>query len=125
MRYLVETFAVGALRRGQGIEQFLGAVQGAESPAIRWVGIESTKRGYEVTLHVVEDVGSETFCDLLEFPPLDPDDVFGQTLAVTDDAAVAMAEAERRTGAVRQCWVNVGMAGDEYLDYLRAGRPTT
>ncbi|MFF0793900.1 hypothetical protein [Streptomyces spiralis] len=39
MRYLVETFAVGALGRGQGIEQFLGAVQGAETPAIRWVGI--------------------------------------------------------------------------------------
>ncbi|MFE5406645.1 hypothetical protein ACFQ9Z_36105 [Streptomyces sp. NPDC056580] len=55
MRYLVETFAVGALRRGQGIEQCLGAVQGAETPAIGWVGIESTKRGYEVTLHVVEE----------------------------------------------------------------------
>ncbi|WP_411107852.1 hypothetical protein [Streptomyces sp. c-19] len=125
MRHLVETFAVGALRRGQGIEQFIGAVQGAETPAVRWVGIESTKRGYEVTLHVVEDVGSETFCDLLEFPPLDPDDEFGRTLAVTDDAAGAMAEAERRTGAVRHRWVNAGMAGDEYLDHLRAGRPAT
>ncbi|MFF4901107.1 hypothetical protein [Streptomyces sp. NPDC001068] len=123
MRYLVERFAVGALRRGQGIEQFLGAVREAETPAVRWVGIESTERGYEVTLHVVEDVGSEAFCDLLEFPPLDPDDEFGRTLAVTDDAAVAMAEAERRTGAVRHCWVNAGMAGDEYLEHLRAGRP--
>ncbi|MFF2252462.1 hypothetical protein [Streptomyces sp. NPDC058142] len=109
----------------KGLSSSSGRYGGAESPAIRWVGIESTKRGYEVTLHVVEDVGSETFCDLLEFPPLDPEDVFGQTLAVTDDAAVAMAEAERRTGAVRQCWVNAGMAGDEYLDYLRAGRPAT
>ncbi|MEU2617523.1 hypothetical protein ABZ642_05040 [Streptomyces sp. NPDC007157] len=125
MRYLVETFAVGALRRGQGIEQFIGAVQTAETPAIRWVGIESTRRGYEVTLHVVEDVGSENFCDLLAFPPLDPDDEFGRTLAVADDAAVAMVEAERRTGAVRHRWVNAGMARDEYLDYLRAGRPTT
>ncbi|WP_333778848.1 hypothetical protein [Streptomyces sp. IBSBF 3136] len=125
MRYLVETFAVGALRRGQGIEQFLGPVQGAGTPAIRWVGIESTKRGYEVTLHVVEDVGSENFYDLLEFPPLDPYDQFGQTLAVTDDAAGAMTEAERRTGAVRHRWVNAGLAGDEYVDFLRAGRPAT
>ncbi|GHF05763.1 hypothetical protein E5082_13520 [Streptomyces griseoluteus] len=80
------------------------------------------KRGYEVTLHVVEDAGSETFCDLLEFPPLDPDHEFGRTLAVADDAAVAMAEAECRTGAARHRWVNAGMAGDEYLDYLRERR---
>jgi hypothetical protein len=124
MRYLVETFALGALRRGQGIEQFLGAVDAAARPGIRWVSIEPTKRGYMVTLHVVEDVGGEHFCDLLEFPPLDPDDEFGLELAFTEDEVGAMAEAEARTGAVRDRWVNAGIAGDEYLDYVRAGRPT-
>ncbi|MFD7441578.1 hypothetical protein [Streptomyces sp. NPDC059909] len=125
MRYLVEQFAVGALRRGQGIEQFLGAAETSAAHGVRWVGIEPTKRGYVVTLHVVEDVGHEQFCDLLEFPPLDPDDEFGFELAVTDDELAAMAEAESKTGALRDRWVNAGLAGDEYLDFVRAGRPTS
>ncbi|GGZ24289.1 hypothetical protein GCM10010365_50680 [Streptomyces poonensis] len=43
-----------------------------------------------VTLHVQEDVGDEKFCDLLEFPPLDPDDEFGQDLVITDDEHIAL-----------------------------------
>ncbi|MFC7512807.1 hypothetical protein ACFQV4_31795 [Streptomyces thermocarboxydus] len=35
-----------------------------------------------MTLHAVEDVGGGHFCDLLEFPPLDPDDEFGEELGV-------------------------------------------
>ncbi|MEU7122911.1 hypothetical protein [Streptomyces zaomyceticus] len=124
MRHLVESFSVGALRRGQGIEQFLGAAGTPSTPGVRWVGIEPTKRGYVVTLHVVEDVGHEQFCDLLEFPPLDPDDEFGLELTVCDDELVAMAQAEAQTGARRDRWVNAGVAGDEYLDFVRAGRAT-
>ncbi|MFB7372344.1 hypothetical protein ACFC0D_21150 [Streptomyces sp. NPDC056222] len=124
MRHLVESFAVGALRRGRGIEQFLGAVGTPSTPAVRWVGIEPTKRGYVVTLHVVEDVGNEQFCDLLEFPPLDPDNEFGVELTVSADELAAMAEAEAQAGARRDRWVNAGVAGDEYLDFVRAGSAT-
>ncbi|CAL9479305.1 hypothetical protein SUDANB106_03026 [Streptomyces sp. enrichment culture] len=123
MRYLTESFAVGALRRGQGIEQFLGAAGSGDVPAVSWVSIEPTRRGLAVTLHTVEDAGGEDFCDLLEFPPLDPDEEFGQEIAVVEDPPKAMAIAEDRTGALREKWVNAGMAGDEYRDYVRAGRP--
>jgi hypothetical protein len=125
MRYLVESFAVGALKRGQGIEQFLGHAASENLAAVRWVSIEPTTRGFVVTLHAVEDVGGEHFCDLLEFPPLDPDDEFGQELGVAQDPLAAMALAEDQAGAGHDRWVNAGVAGAEYLDYVRAGRPAT
>ncbi|MCX4479562.1 hypothetical protein OOK44_24415 [Streptomyces cellulosae] len=125
MRHLVESFAVGALRRGQAIEQFLGRAA-TETPAgVRWVSVEPTERGFVVTLHAVEDVGGGHFCDLLEFPPLDPDDEFGEELGVEREPLAAMALAENKAGAVRDRWVNAGVAGAEYRDYVRAGRPTT
>ncbi|MFE5005155.1 hypothetical protein ACFRJ3_11045 [Streptomyces sp. NPDC056696] len=124
MRYLVEQFAIGALRRGQGIEQFLGAVDTPAGRGIQWVDIEPTQRGYVVTLHAQEDVGSEQFCDLLEFPPLDPDDEFGRNLSVTNNELAALKTAETQTGARRDRWLNAGMAGDDYRDYIRAGRRT-
>ncbi|MEU1596496.1 hypothetical protein ABZ468_27475 [Streptomyces sp. NPDC005708] len=125
MRYLVESFAVGALKRGQVIEQFLGRAATEDLAGVRSVSIEPTKRGFIVTLHAVEDVGGEHFCDLLEFPPLDPDDEFGQELGAVQEPLAAMALAEDQAGAVHDRWVNAGVAGADYLDYVCAGRPTT
>jgi hypothetical protein len=125
VRYLTEVFAVGALRRGRSIEQFLGAASGSEKPGIRWIEIAPTATGFRVVLHVVEDVGGEHFCDLVEFPPLDPgpEEIFGLEIAAADDAAEAMMIAGTRTWADPDRWVNQGMAGDEYRDFVRAGRP--
>ncbi|GAA3260759.1 hypothetical protein ACFO1B_55995 [Dactylosporangium siamense] len=39
MRYLTRQFAIGALRRGRGIEQFLGGIQLGGEAAIQWVAI--------------------------------------------------------------------------------------
>ena len=39
MRYLTRQFAISALRRGNGIEQFLGGADIDGEPAIRWVAI--------------------------------------------------------------------------------------
>ncbi len=41
MRYLTRSFAIGALRRGRGIEQFLGGAEVGGVAGIRWVGGES------------------------------------------------------------------------------------
>ncbi|WP_405015848.1 hypothetical protein OHV05_01130 [Kitasatospora sp. NBC_00070] len=127
MRYLTEPFALGALRRGRAIEQFLGAAGTPEKPGIRWVEIRPKASGYLVVLHTAEDVGGEHFRDLVEFPPLDSDDGeedFGQEIATTEDEPSAMAIAEASTGAVHHRWVNAGIAQDDYLDFVRAGRPT-
>ncbi|MEU8001100.1 hypothetical protein AB0B66_08075 [Catellatospora sp. NPDC049111] len=62
-------------------------------------------------------------CDLLEFPPLDPEaDDAGEVLAEVDGAVEALAPAERATDAVRERWANFGVAAEDYFDYVRSGR---
>ncbi|WP_042406716.1 hypothetical protein [Streptacidiphilus carbonis] len=124
MRYLTESFALAALRRGRPIEQFLGAAGRPDKPGIRWVEVRPAPAGYTVVLHTAEDIGGEQFCDLAEFPALDSDgeEDFGQEIATAEDKSQAMATAEASTGAVPGRWVNAGIAQDEYLDFVRAGR---
>lgn len=126
MRYLGEAYAIATLRRGRTIEQFLGQAGDAETPGIKWVEIVPGRDGYEVTLHTRQDTGGEHFCDLLEFPPLvetDEED-FGQRLTVASKASEALEAARAKAGATVDRWVNQGMAAEEYLDYVRAGRPS-
>ncbi|MFD8007571.1 hypothetical protein [Streptomyces mirabilis] len=126
MRYLTESFALGALRRGRPIEQFLGPAGSPERPGIRYTELRPAKIRYEIYLHTVEDVGHETFVDVVEFPPLctdDEEEEFGRLVATRDDPLVALAAAEDITGAARGRWVNAGLVQDEYHDYVVAGRP--
>ncbi|MGW2396113.1 hypothetical protein ACWCYY_06125 [Kitasatospora sp. NPDC001664] len=126
MRYLAEPFAVGALTRGRSVEQFLGSAGDAQAPGVRWVEVVPTGSRFKVVLHTSADIGSENFCDLVEFPPLDPaneDDEFGLEIAAATEARDALALAEHHTGAVRGRWVNQGMAQDDYSDFVLAGRP--
>ncbi|WP_409467276.1 hypothetical protein [Streptomyces sp. HC307] len=127
MRYLVEPLALAALRRGRSIEQFLGAAGTPKDPGIRWAELRPTAKGFALVVHVAQDIGGENFYDLVEFPSFEGEDGeedFGRQIAVVDDALVALAIAEERIGAGRDRWVNQGTAGDEYRDYIRAGRPT-
>ncbi|MFF8650364.1 hypothetical protein ACF06D_19315 [Streptomyces griseoluteus] len=127
VRYLAESFILGALRRGRSVEQFLGPCGSAERPGVRCVAVRATKGPFEVYLHVVEDVGSESFLDLGEFPPFDPDDEsgeFGRLLGMAEDPLAALDVAEQRAGAERDRWINEGVVQDEYGDFVRAGRPT-
>ncbi|MGW4303248.1 hypothetical protein ACWEHT_26255 [Streptomyces sp. NPDC004646] len=128
MRYLVESFILGALRRGRSVEQFLGACGSAERPGVCHVEVCPTKGRFEVRLHTVEDIGSERFRDLGEFPPFAPDDEaseFGLLLGTAEDPLSALEIAERQTGAERARWVNEGVVQDEYGDFVRAGRSWT
>ncbi|MEU8387902.1 hypothetical protein [Micromonospora sp. NPDC048842] len=124
MRYLSESFAVGALRRSSSIEQFLGPTFNGERRGVRWVAIEPGRNGrYAVMVYLSWDIGDEHFGDLLEFPPLDPHaDDAGELVAEVVDAIEALATAERVTDAVRERWTNVGVAAEDYFDYVRSGR---
>ncbi|WP_042427272.1 hypothetical protein [Streptacidiphilus anmyonensis] len=124
MRFLEESFVLGALARGRAVEQFLGPAGDAEIRGVRWVEVVPNHAGFGVVLHTSADVGSEQFCDLVEFPPLAlGDEEFGREIAEVRAAVDALAIAEARTGAVRDRWVNGGIARDEYRDFVRAGRP--
>ncbi|MFE7670797.1 hypothetical protein ACFU5N_01105 [Streptomyces albidoflavus] len=93
---------------------------------MRYVEVRPARAFYEVYLHAVEDVGSESFLDLGEFPPLYPDeeaDEFGRFLGMTEDPLAALIIAEDHTGAERGRWVNENVVQDEYGDFVRAGRP--
>ncbi|MEV5879960.1 hypothetical protein AB0L75_38275 [Streptomyces sp. NPDC052101] len=125
MRYLTESFALGALRQGRPVEQFLGPAGSPERPGIRYIEVRPAKTRYEIYLHTLEDVGHETFVDVVEFPPLctdDEEEEFGRLVATRDAPLAALAAAEDATGAGRGRWVNAGMVQDEYLDYVVAER---
>ena len=126
MRYLAESFALGALRRGRPVEQFLGPAGSPERLGIRYVEVRPVKNRYDIFLHTLEDVGHETFVDLVEFPPLDPDndeEELGRLVATRNDPPPALTAAEEAIGALRGRGVNTGVVQDEYLDYVKAGRP--
>ncbi|MFE4588778.1 hypothetical protein [Streptomyces laurentii] len=120
------------MRRGSTVEQFLGPVGSPGRPGVRYVEIRPRATSYEVYLHTCEDVGHETYMDLVEFPPFvqdvrdaeDAEEAFGELLGVTEDSYSALVLAEERTGAVRGRWVNEGLTQDEYRDFVRAGRPS-
>ncbi|MGW6145214.1 hypothetical protein ACWFRM_33795 [Streptomyces sp. NPDC055144] len=73
MRYLTESFVVGALKRGRPVEQFLGSVAASGRIGVSYVEVRPVRGTYEVYVHVIEDVGHESFFDLVEFPPFDAD----------------------------------------------------
>ncbi|BCY08974.1 hypothetical protein [Actinoplanes sp. L3-i22] len=126
MRYLTRQFAIGALRRGHGIEQFLGGVEIGGGGAIRWVEISPMNRQYRISLHTVQDPDDDRVGDLPNLISLDPvDEAYvgeGRELARSEDAEEAMALAERLADADAQRWVNHAVAGEEYMDYVRSRR---
>ncbi|MFC4071493.1 hypothetical protein [Actinoplanes subglobosus] len=126
MRYLTRQFAIGALRRGNGIEQFLGGIEISGERAIRWVAISPMNRRYRVSLHTVRDPDDDQVGDLPNLISLDPaDEAYvgeGRELALSEDPEEAMALAEHLTDANPGRWVNHAVAGEEYMDYVRSRR---
>ncbi len=124
VRHLTPMFALGALRRGKEIEQFLGTVERGGQRGVRWIALSPGRARVGVYLQEVEDIPSETFRDITDHLPLDPEDeTWGKkiTTVATPEEAISLAEREFR--AVADRWVNLGFVGDEYHDYVTSGRP--
>jgi hypothetical protein len=121
MRHLTRAFALGTLRRGKQIEQFLGGIQDGDRQGIRWIALGPGRNGIVVYLSEVEDVGTDTFWDITEFPPLDPDEeAWGKQIAVVTTPEEALDLTERELDARPDRWVNQGVTGSEYGDYRAA-----
>ncbi|WP_433268369.1 hypothetical protein ACQPWR_09120 [Micromonospora vinacea] len=77
-----------------------------------------------MSIHDVEDLNDESCRDLSVFPSLDPgsedDPGPGRVIGHVQDPAEALELAERTTGALPQRWVNHGVAGEDYADFVRA-----
>lgn len=126
MRYLTRSFLLGALRRRKEVEQFLGPVSMAGVEGIRWVAIWPWQEGYNVSVHDVQDLDDEHRRDLSVLPPLDSeseDDSFpGRVIGRVQDPIEALELAERVHGASPDRWVNQGVAGEDYADFLLTRR---
>jgi hypothetical protein len=120
VRHLTPSFAIGTLRRGKQIEQFLGGFDQGEEHIIRWTALSPAKGQIMLYLSEVIDVGSDTFCDVSEFPPLDPDDETWGKIDTVSSPEEALDLAERQLGAAPDRWVNQGVVGSEYADYRTA-----
>lgn len=127
MRHLTPVFALGALHRGKQIEQFLGGIERDGRRGIRWIAVSPGRAGVTVYLSKVEDVGTHTFRDVTEFPPLDPEDEgWGKEIGTVASPEEALHLAERELGADPAHWVDQGIVCDEYHDFQAVdgiGRP--
>lgn len=127
VRHLTRAFALGALRRGRQVEQFIGPVDVAgDVEAIRWVVVWRGRQGYEGWSYDVEDLDDDGFRDLMEFPPVgsqhEDDEPGARFLGRSEDAEEALRLAEEAVGASPERWVNAGVAGEDYADFVRARR---
>lgn len=125
MRYLTNTFAAGALRRGREVEQLLGAFEDEGRRGIRWCCIWPAKRfrGFVVRLHIVEECESIPVDEFPAFYAADEDQDGARTVGEIESAEAAIDLAERELGADRGRWVNQGVLFDEYWDFVECGRP--
>ncbi|WP_190865993.1 hypothetical protein [Actinomadura sp. RB99] len=130
MRYLPMSLAVGALRRGRGIEQLLGGFEEGGRRGVRYALITPTSSGvFYVSCTAVEDTveldrhGGLLYPNDDAFYPEDADREGARTIGTAPTPEEALGLAERELGADPRWWVNLGMLGYEYRDYVARGRP--
>jgi hypothetical protein len=130
VRYLPMPLALGALRRGRAIEQFLGGFEEDGRRGVKHVAILPTQSGvFYVRRWAVEDTegldrhGGPSYPSDDAFYPEDADQEGGRQVGGAPTPEGAMELAERGVGADSRWWVNVGMLGYEYRDFVERGRP--
>jgi hypothetical protein len=110
-RPLTPSEAAAALRRGRDIEQFISINEGQ----VTYLVACSWSDRFRVTRHVVHDEGTDEYCDISEFSPVDADEDVGEGAVVAefDEPHGAVSAAEGYGGA-SSAWVNFGMAANDY-----------
>lgn len=113
VRHLSERQAISALARGDVVEQLLSA----DSTVVEWLRLSGRASSIELVRHRVQNIGSDIFIDVYEFPPSDPEEEHGEgvVLATFRDAAEAVT-ASVDYGARTDRWVNEFMVPDEYAE---------
>ncbi|XRQ08738.1 hypothetical protein ACN3XK_71620 [Actinomadura welshii] len=130
MRYLPVSLALGALRRGRAIEQLLGGFEEDGRRGVEHAAILPMQSGvFYVRRWAVEDTAPLDEHSGLLYPSddafyrEDSDQEGGRQVGSAPTPEGAMELAERKLGADPRWWVNVGMLGYEYRDFVERGRP--
>ncbi|MEV0663361.1 hypothetical protein ACIBI3_06940 [Actinomadura luteofluorescens] len=130
MRYLPMSLALGALRRGRAIEQLLGGFVEDGRRGVRYAVITPTPGGVcYVSCTAVEDTMELDRYDGLLYPsddafyPEDANREGARTVGTASTPEAAIELAARELDADPRWWVNLGMLGYEYRDFVERGRP--
>jgi hypothetical protein len=121
-RHLDPGFFAATLNRGRAIECFLGPGERCgDEPTIRWASIRKSEDGFVARLYEAFDPRQPGFFDIYAFRSTseEPDEPICEESHPDLDLALARV---RSWGGDTARFVNQGMAGHEYGDYLaRAG----
>ncbi|MFV7709982.1 hypothetical protein [Shewanella algae] len=121
-RYLDESEANSAIRRGKSVEIFLGPCEASGESGIRWASASRVESGVELSVFEVQDEGSPEYLDIYEFTPLRDDLCPGEPTERVNIASVSEIGAfvRSRYGIAMPGLVNEGVVQDEYKTYIEA-----
>ena len=123
-RYLTIDEIDGALGRECSVEQFLGQVADSGVLGVRHLELRPAKGQIELWLYDSEDLGDENYLDIYSFPSFTPEPP-DAPVAVFEDLSSALSFAGAHFSALSDHWVNQSVSQSDYLDFVRAGRPST
>ncbi|UBX47484.1 hypothetical protein LDO51_09745 [Providencia alcalifaciens] len=123
-RYLNLQEAELALKRGKAVECFLGGCERDSRAGIQWLSIRGSKSEIDVSIYETADLGDESFLDIYEFGPLDPDLELEDANEVKSLTSFGQAIEfiEQRFAGSSERLVNELMIQDEYAEYISRGR---
>ncbi len=116
MRHIAEKAVASTIASGGSIEQLLAGRVDAGRCVVRFLGIER-KPNHEISVTCFEviDEGTVGAVDVYEFPSLDPDSAYGDSVSF-ESVDAALAHAEAAFGAAPDRYVHSGVIQDEYRD---------
>ncbi|RZA00250.1 MAG: hypothetical protein EOP47_14525 [Sphingobacteriaceae bacterium] len=122
MQYLTTQQAETLLSLGKSIEQWLSSEKKDDYIILKWLRIDKEKDStYSVSYIECFDDGDNSFTDIYEFSPLDPDEEY--VIKIFGSAQEALEYAIISYSASIDKFVSAGMIQEEYKDYLRVRTP--
>lgn len=123
-RYLNLQEAESALKREKAVECFIGGCERDGRAGIKWLSVRSSGPGIDVSVYETADLGDESFLDIYEFDPLDPDLELEEADEVISFASFGQAIEfiEQRFAGSSERLLNELMVQEEYADFISRGR---
>ena len=114
MKYLLPSQLETALRIDHPIEQLIGTFEIDSHKALRWISIDKSKTGYELTLHEMFDDSDEGIASFYDFSYVEPDDIYGRAVFTSESLTETLTFAEKEFRATQGHYLNFGLL-DELL----------